>query len=455
MSELKSPRDTPFRINLEQQKKRAKELLKAFRCAEHSALSRFIQHHPKYTNYKEHLSSSEAGHAQPGDAQLSDAQFVIAREFGLANWAQLKKHITSMTQASSAIKEKASPPDAALKTLHIRCGTDLQHTLPAGGFNGDFLEYSDPYGQGPILLNDNFINTRAKFLHEAYDPLFENELDDKLNDKRSDKTLDSTRTYLETAHDKLKQAAQQYKRVVFWLEHDGYDQLILAKLLSFYAQNKMPEKLEMICINHFPGSARFIGLGQLPPEAIRLLWQQRQAVNPQQLKLGDRIWNSLGESSPQSLNKIIKSKDIKYLPNMEAALRRHLQELPSTGNGLSLTEQLSLEMLNEESMTAGQMFKRLVSERDPLPWLGDIMYWFILQSMMQASKPVFEISRSDLNKPWHERLLTITDTGKKVLAGKRQWLSLNPPDRWLGGIKLCARHPCWRWDDKEMQPVLI
>jgi hypothetical protein len=83
------------------------------------------------------------------------------------------------------------------------------------------------------------------------------------------------------------------------------------------------------------------------------------------------------------------------------------------------------------------------------------MYWFILQSMIQVTQPVFEISECDLKKPWHERLLTITDTGKKVLTGTQGWLSLNPPNRWLGGIKLRASHPCWHWNDKEMRPVLI
>ena len=446
MSEPISRDDTPFRINLEQQKKRAKELLKAFHSADTSTLLRFKQHHPKYADYKYLPSTSNQG-----TAQLCDAQLVIARELGLPSWPRLKAHITSMNRASDEIKVKTSSPDAEIKTLHIRCGTDLGFTLPAGGFNGDFLEYSDPYGQGPILLNDNFVNTRAKFLHESYDPLFE----DRPDDSRKDKTLEGTLTGLSTAHDKLKQAAQQYKRIVLWFEHDGYDQLILARLLSFYARNNMPEKLEMISINHFPGSARFIGLGQLPPEAIRLLWKQRQPVNQQQLKLGEQIWSALGESNPLDLYDVIKTKDIKCLPYMEAALQRHLQELPSTENGLSLTEQLSLEMLNEESSTAGQLFKKLVTERDPLPWLGDIMYWFILQSMMQASQPVFEIPECDLKKPWHERLLTITDTGKKVLTGTQGWLSFNPPDRWLGGIRLSSNHPCWHWNNKKMRPVLI
>ncbi len=53
--------------------------------------------------------------------------------------------LAAMTQASDAIKTKASSPDAEFKTLHIRCGTDLKSTLPAGGLSGDFLEYSDRY----------------------------------------------------------------------------------------------------------------------------------------------------------------------------------------------------------------------------------------------------------------------------------------------------------------------
>ena len=436
MTEPTSRDDTPFRINLEQQKKQAKQLLKALRSADSSALLRFNQHHPRFTDIKSLASACDRI-----SVQLSDAQLVIARELGVSSWPKLKAHISSMTQARDVIKAKTSSPDAEFKTLHIRCGTDLGSTLPAGGFCGDFLEYSDPYGQGPIIHDDNFINTRARFLYESYGRFV-------------DINLDDTRSALETAHDRLKHAAQQYERVVLWFEHDAYDQLILAKLLSFYASNDKPEKLEMVSINHFPGSARFIGLGQLPPEAIRLLWQQRQPVSQQQLKLGEQVWSALGKSTPLPLYEITKSKNIKHLPNMHGALLRHLQELPSTINGLSLTEHLSLEILNEESVTAGQLFGKLIRERDPLPWLGDVMYWFILQSMTQAGRAVFEISDGDLKKPWHERLLTITETGQKVIAGTQAWLSLNPAERWLGGIKIRASHSCWHWDNKEKRPVL-
>ena len=435
MTEPAPRRDTPFRINLEQQKKRAKELLKAFRSTDRAALLLFNQHHPEFST--KHIKQT---------IKLSDAQLVIARELGLPSWAKLKTHITSMTQASDAIKKQSNapdikPPDAEFKTLHIRCGSDLASTLPAAGFSGDFLEYSDPYGQGPIIQDENFIHTRAKFLAESYGQFM-------------DVDLNSTVKTLKTADDRLKHAAQRYERVVLWFEHDGYDQLILAKLLAFYAGSKRPEKLEMVTLNHFPGSARFIGMGQLPPEAIRLIWQQRQTINLQQLELGKKVWLALGESTPLSLYKIYQSKDVKHLPNMKGALLRHFQELPSTSNGLSLTEQITLEILNKESTTTDQLFRQLMRERDPLPWLGDVMYWFILQSMMQASQAVFKISKNDLDKPWHERLLTITDTGEEVLAGIQNWLALNPTERWLGGVEICAKRSYWCWDERQSRPIL-
>lgn len=110
----------------------------------------------------------------------------------------------------------------------------------------------------------------------------------------------------------------------------SYDQFTLAKLLAVFENNwyennehankKHPAKLEMVTLNHFPGAARFIGMGQLPPEAIRLIWQQRQLITQQQLDIGKIISPALGEPTPLPLYEIYKSKDIKHLPHMKGAL---------------------------------------------------------------------------------------------------------------------------------------
>ncbi len=142
------------------------------------------------------------------------------------------------------------------------------------------------------------------------------------------------------------------------------------------------------------------------------------------------------------------------LPDLAPALRRHLRELPSVQNGLGLTEELILEMLAEGSRTIGQMFHGLMSEREPLPWLGDVMFLHIVETMRRGSEQVFEISPETAAEPWPRRALTITETGRKVLRGEQDWLALTPQDRWVGGIRIRPNAPAWRWDDDKAEAVL-
>lgn len=438
--------DTPFHINLEQQKKRAKELRNDLRLTDADAVDRFQRHHPKAAA----LSADEIVGAL---SRLSDAQLVIARELGLASWAKLKAHVTAMQTAGMAIKRKDASPDAGHRTLHIRCGSDLQATLPAAGFVGDFLEYSNPFCQGPVIDGPDFLETRAEFLSRAYE-LY---------------SYEETLAGLKKEENSLATAADTYERVVLWFEHDSYDQLILARVLAFFTDNGAPRTLELIDLSHFPGSVRFIGLGQLPPEAIRMLWSARRPVTPEQLRDGRNAWQALRAPAPTALAELVASRSV-ALPNLSRALRRHLQELPSTVDGLGLTEHLILQILGEGSRTAGQIFRALMRDKEPLPWLGDLMFWFIVKSMTRVSTPVFDIvsqnghpgtpddplaGEPDWSSPHPPRELAITDAGRAVLAGKTDWLTLNPPERWVGGVRLSARQPCWRWDRDSEKPVLV
>src|SRR6185369_16523830 len=105
-----------FRLNLEQQKNRAKDLLRAAKAADAAALTRF--------------AAVRGTHPSPEEIQaslkLADAQFVIARELRFASWSKLKAHIESMDRQRSVIDGKHPAPDGELKTLHIRCGSDIQ-----------------------------------------------------------------------------------------------------------------------------------------------------------------------------------------------------------------------------------------------------------------------------------------------------------------------------------------
>src|SRR3954452_11099869 len=80
--------DLPSSPNLEQNRKRAKDLLKAVRAGDGAAVARFHSSHPRFGSASSELIRKEA--------RLADAQWVVAREYGFANWARLKAHIEAL-----------------------------------------------------------------------------------------------------------------------------------------------------------------------------------------------------------------------------------------------------------------------------------------------------------------------------------------------------------------------
>ena len=419
MTDLSSRAVSPFRLDFEQQKKRAKDLLREYRARDSRAFKRFQQHHPRFT--REAMTGLEA--------KLADAQLVIARELGAASWARLKAHIAAMDNAERLISSQQRSPDSEMKTLHLRCGRDIQNTLELAGFDGDFLEYRDPVCQGPLVQGDDYLSLRCDFIAQAYGGMSREQImSGALEDER-----------------RLQGCAHSYERVVLWFEHDTHDQLMLVKVLAHFHTAARPRVLELVSLNQFPGRERFIGLGQLPPEAIHLLWSAREPIESAQLSLAAAAWRALCDENPEHLAGLLARPDCRALPHLSAAVGRHLQELPSVANGLGLTEELSLEILREEPRTCGQVFRALVLEREPMPWLGDLMFWYILGQLEQSAEPLVAIDRVD-GEAWPRWPAAITETGLAVLTEEVDYLSLGPPERWVGGVRITGARPSWRWD---------
>jgi hypothetical protein len=405
-----------FRLNLEQQRKRAKELRRSLLAGDPSAQKRFRAYHPAGTG---------------SEARLSEAQLVIARELGLPSWPKLKAHIEAMEHARDSISGEDKVLDAEFRTLHIRCGSDIESTLNEGGFVGEFLEYSDPLCQGPVVDCPDWTRLRAEFLARSYGTWLTRQAEE-------------IAAGLEQAEENLRSASERYERVVLWLEHDTYDQLILARCLAQFAE-RPPRRLELISVDHFPGGMRFIGLGQLPPEALRLLWKKRREVSARQLSFGRSVWNALRAPDPSALVALTHD-GAPALPHLAVAVRRPCQELPWTSNGLALTQRLILQMLAEEPHRIGRLFHDLMLEREPLPWQSDLLFRDIVEAMKQVSKPVFTGLIDKPEQPWWRERLTITPLGRAVLAGDVDWMSLRPPERWVGGVVIRPDQPCWRWN---------
>lgn len=321
--------------------------------------------------------------------------------------------------------------DQSLPTLHIRCGSDIRQTLLDAGFGGDFFEFSDPFCIGPLrdCSTDELIQLRSQFLATAF------QLDPAQTLERQQQSYS------------VLNALDAYQRIVLWFEHDSYDQLILIYLLQHLARHRPRARLELIAIDHFPGVERFIGLGQLNPQQLASLWPARQPVGQALLTSAAPLWQALCADDPRQLLEQVRI-GTPALPMMANALHRHLQELPGLADGLSLTERLSLQTLQQQGpTTAGQLFRALMMEREPLPWLGDLMYWWLLQPLLGGDTPL--LLADDSHTPWPQRQLRLSSHGAAVLAGERDGFASRSRGYWVGGVELRPGQPHWRYDSAQ------
>jgi hypothetical protein len=311
--------------------------------------------------------------------------------------------------------------------VHVRCGNDIEAKLRQVGVDGDYLAFADPIWLGPTATFGSWLSGRARLVAD-----------------RSGLPFDQVRREMGEAYWRLGRLATRYNHIVLWFEHDLYDQACLVRVLASLATRPMLPRVELVCIDRFPGIARFIGMGQLSPDQLRGLWPQRRPVGRRQLALGTRAWNALRAATPQPIEDLLAA-DLRPLPFLAAALRRHLQELPWTTDGLALTERLILASLTDGPRTATALFEDHQA-RDPLPYMGDLFFWSIVRDLLAAPRPPIAVDGSTRRRGWPRRVIRLTALGRALLEGRRDWLAAQPPGRWVGGIPVGAGSPGWRWD---------
>src|SRR5262245_32745709 len=75
----------PARPSLEQLRKQAKELLRAFRAGEPDSVRRLSAVIPRLSDP-----------SRSDDVNLADAQFALAREYGFENWVKLMRQVEAI-----------------------------------------------------------------------------------------------------------------------------------------------------------------------------------------------------------------------------------------------------------------------------------------------------------------------------------------------------------------------
>jgi len=290
-------------------------------------------------------------------------------------------------------------------------------------------------GPAPAVDGDAWHEVRARWLTDAYEAAFA-----------------ETRASL-AAFDRTVTQPGRHDEIVLWFEHDLFDQLLLIRTLDLLGGAERPQSVasgfsrtavSLICIGEFPGVERFIGLGQLNAEQLASLYPQRMQVTAAQYALASEAWRAFRAENPSELLALMVRLD-GTLPFLPGAIHRLFEEYPSTTNGLSRSAHAILRALDSGPLDAGVLFPKTQAE-EPRPFMGDLGHFDIVRALASARVPLVTVVPEPSVQDLRGHTVSITDAGRRVLAGRDDAVALNGIDEWRGGVHLVGadRSP-WRW----------
>jgi hypothetical protein len=318
--------------------------------------------------------------------------------------------------------------------LHVLNGDATRWQLERSTVGGAATVWADVLHDGPTpagLSADDFRQVRARHLASRFG-------------QPEPDVLAGLRGW-----DSALERFYEHDEVVFWFEHDLFDQLILVRHLHWLSTIEQGSTcFKLICIGAFPGIENFTGLGQLTPSQLSTLLPQRQTITAEQIRAGRQAWDLFRADDPEPLQAWLQD-GVQPLPFVAGAMRRHFEDYPSTRDGLARSERQMLVAIAEGHHTFGEMFRagQVMEER---VYMGDATFWAILKGLATATEPLVTLTDDvagilGLAVPPRSTTIDLTEAGRAVLEGDADHVELNGIDRWMGGVHLTADR-CWRSD---------
>jgi hypothetical protein len=290
----------------------------------------------------------------------------------------------------------------------VRCGDDLRGRVP-----GEYLCIADPVCQGPV--HDGalpaYVSTRAGFVaaHYAHD-------------------VGAVRARIGAEYAALRGLAAgaplRRSRVLLWFEGDLWDQACLLRVLSFLADT--PALAGRLFLMPSDGVRPF---AHLPPAELDALVPEPLPWSA--VEAAAAAWRDFAAEDPTGLDAL--SRRALPLPHLARALRRHLQDLPWTTDGLALTERAVLRAVAEGAEDEAAVL-RAVGMADPAFHLTDLIVRDVLGRLRGGTRRL--ISRDPPHRP--------TPLGAAVLSGAERH---RPTVRFVGGVPVRPGSG-WRWDPR-------
>ncbi|MGE4561163.1 MAG: DUF1835 domain-containing protein, partial [Desulfobulbus sp.] len=261
-------------------------------------------------------------------------------------------------------------------TLHITSGDIAGGSLAKAGLPGEVFVWHDILYDGPRnpgWPTEETLNARALFLEATTGGGLD---------------MESVLATLRYQYQKLEEAIT-CERIILWFDACLFDQAMLVHILSCLQQKKI-RKVELLCVDAFPGIDPFHGLGQLQPEQLASLYGQRRPVAGEQFDFATSVDRALATQDSSTLSDL-SAMTCAPLPWVPAAVARWLQERPDSSSGLGLLERLALQAIRDGSHTPGKIFASVAAADTPPQFWGDSTLWAKINALANRVPPLVRI----------------------------------------------------------------
>ena len=287
--------------------------------------------------------------------------------------------------------------------LHITSGDSAGGSLAKSGIPGEVFVWHDILYDGPRnpgWPDDDTLEARAEFLEGA--------TGGGLSRKRVLETLESQ--YRKLA------AAAEYERIVLWFDACLFDQSMLSHLLTCLRYHGIT-KTDLLCVDAFPGIVPFNGLGQLLPDQLGTVYEQRRPVTDAQFRFAEVVDKAFATQDPTLLAELSRSADAP-LPWIPAAAARWLQEQQDPETGLGRLQQIALEVIRSGRETPGEIFSAVAANDTPPQFWGDTTLWAKINALADRNPPLVRIDGPAARLPQWESTLDLERFRIKSLPNK-------------------------------------
>jgi hypothetical protein len=262
------------------------------------------------------------------------------------------------------------------ETLHITSGDCAGDRLAKSGIPGEVFVWHDILYDGPRNAgwpDDGTLDARARFLEQV--------TGGGLTRKYILETLKSQYRKLSTA--------AEYERIVLWFDACLFDQSMLVHILACLLHRGI-RKVELLCVDAFPGIVPFNGLGQLQPSQLASLYDQRRPVTDGQFQFADIVDKAFATQDRMLFEEMSRSPDAP-LPWVPAAMTRWLRERPDPVTGLGRLESLALEAIRGGCESPGRIFSTVAAADTPPQYWVDITLWAKINALADRKPPLVRI----------------------------------------------------------------